>query len=101
MAKKCMIARDKVRTRMSNNARTFREKLKNIVKSISVTTEEKMEAVTKLNKKPRDQSQCRVRRRCNCCGRPHGVYRKYGLCRMCLRKAAMRGDIPGLVKSSW
>jgi small subunit ribosomal protein S14 len=34
-------------------------------------------------------------------GRPHGVYRKFGLCRNKIREAAMRGDIPGLVKASW
>ena len=39
--------------------------------------------------------------RCSRCGRPHGYYRKFGLCRGMIRDAAMRGDIPGLVKASW
>ncbi len=39
--------------------------------------------------------------RCSLCGRPHGYYRKFGICRLCLRKYAMRGEIPGLKKSSW
>jgi len=43
----------------------------------------------------------RVTRRCSLTGRPHAVYRKFGLSRIKLREAAMRGDIPGLVKSSW
>ncbi|MCW5588918.1 MAG: 30S ribosomal protein S14 [Legionellales bacterium] len=55
----------------------------------------------KLNKLPRNASRTRVTRRCNICSRGRSVYRAYGLCRICLRQAAMRGDIPGLVKSSW
>ncbi len=43
----------------------------------------------------------RVRNRCNMCGRPRGYYRRFGLCRICLREEALKGNIPGLVKSSW
>ncbi|QJX02241.1 30S ribosomal protein S14 [Alcanivorax sp. IO_7] len=43
----------------------------------------------------------RQRNRCRITGRPHGYYRKFGLSRIKLREAAMRGDVPGLVKSSW
>jgi small subunit ribosomal protein S14 len=43
----------------------------------------------------------RQQRRCQITGRPHAVYRKFGLCRNKLREAAMRGDVPGLVKASW
>jgi small subunit ribosomal protein S14 len=39
--------------------------------------------------------------RCSLCGRPHGYYRKFGICRICLRNFAMKGEIPGLKKSSW
>ena len=39
--------------------------------------------------------------RCNRCGRPHSVYRKFGLCRVCLRELAHRGERPGVTKSSW
>ena len=39
--------------------------------------------------------------RCNRCGRPHSVYRKFGLCRVCLREFAPRGELPGVTKSSW
>ncbi len=39
--------------------------------------------------------------RCNRCGRPHSVYRKFGLCRICLRELALAGDLPGVTKSSW
>ena len=39
--------------------------------------------------------------RCNRCGRPHSVYRKFGLCRVCLRELAHRGELPGVTTSSW
>ena len=39
--------------------------------------------------------------RCQKCGRPHSVYRKFGLCRGCLREMAHRGELPGVTKSSW
>lgn len=43
----------------------------------------------------------RAYRRCNFCGRARAVYRKFGLCRICLREAAHKGEIPGMRKSSW
>jgi small subunit ribosomal protein S14 len=39
--------------------------------------------------------------RCQRCGRPHSVSRKFGLCRVCLREMAHRGELPGVTKSSW
>ncbi len=55
----------------------------------------------KLSKLKRNTSRVRVTKRCRSCGRPRGVYRKFALCRICLREAVMRGDVPGAVKSSW
>ena len=49
----------------------------------------------------RDANPIRMQRRCAITGRPHAVYRKFGLGRNKLRELAMKGDIPGLVKSSW
>jgi small subunit ribosomal protein S14 len=43
----------------------------------------------------------RQRNRCKVCGRPRGYYRKFEMCRICLRKYGLSGDIPGLTKSSW
>ncbi len=43
----------------------------------------------------------RVRNRCKVCGRPRGYYRRFGLCRICLRELALEGKIPGVTKSSW
>ncbi|QSB04528.1 type Z 30S ribosomal protein S14 [Natronoglycomyces albus] len=39
--------------------------------------------------------------RCQKCGRPKAVYRKFGLCRVCLREMAHRGELPGVHKASW
>ena len=44
---------------------------------------------------------CRLRNRCWRCGRPRGYLRKYGLCRLCFRKLALCGEIPGVIKASW
>jgi small subunit ribosomal protein S14 len=43
----------------------------------------------------------RVVRRCSLCGRPRAIYRKFGICRICLRKKALLGEIPGMRKASW
>ncbi len=53
----------------------------------------------KMKKTPKFK--VRVRNRCKVCGRPRGFYRKFELCRICLRKYALAGDIPGVTKSSW
>lgn len=39
--------------------------------------------------------------RCTRCGRPHSVYKKFGVCRICLRELAYNGEIPGMKKASW
>lgn len=49
----------------------------------------------------RRKFQVQVRNRCSRCGRPRGYIRRFGLCRICLREMALRGQIPGVVKSSW
>ncbi len=101
MAKTNMIARETKRRKLSQKARIKREELRQIVKNTQVSFEEKMAAVAKLNQSVRDESAIRIRSRCQVCGRPRAVYRKFGLCRIHLREAAMRGDVPGLVKASW
>jgi small subunit ribosomal protein S14 len=101
MAKKSMIAREKKRTKLASRLQSKREALKATVASDESTYDEKMEAVVALQKLPRDSSPSRGRNRCRITGRPHGVYRKFGLSRTKLREAAMRGDVPGLVKASW
>ncbi|MFK7855645.1 MAG: 30S ribosomal protein S14 [Granulosicoccus sp.] len=101
MAKKSMIAREAKRTKLVRQHADKRTALKAVVASEESSFEEKMEAVTALQKLPRDSSPARQRNRCRITGRPHGYYRKFGLSRNKLREAAMRGDVPGLVKASW
>lgn len=101
MAKKSMIARETKRTRTVAKFAEKRAALKAVIYDVNASDEEKWNAQISLQKLPRDASPVRQRRRCQITGRPHGVYRKFGLCRNKLREAAMRGDVPGLVKSSW
>lgn len=101
MAKKSMIAREDKRARTVAKFAEKRKLLKAIISNPSASEDEVWEAQQKLQKLPRDASPSRRQRRCNLTGRPHAVYRKFGLCRNKLREAAMRGDVPGLVKASW
>ncbi len=101
MAKKSMIAREAKRERMVQKYAAKRAELKAVISSSTASDDEKWDAQIQLQKLPRDSSPVRQQRRCQVTGRPHGVYRKFGLSRNILRQAAMRGDVPGLVKSSW
>ena len=101
MAKKSMIAREAKRTRLVAKYAAKRATLKATIYDVNASDEEKWDAQVALQKLPRDASPVRQRRRCQITGRPHGVYRKFGLGRNKLREAAMRGDVPGLVKASW
>ena len=101
MAKKSMIARENKRTRTVAKFAAKRAALKAVLRDANASDDEKWEAQIALQKLPRDASPVRQQRRCQVTGRPHAVYRKFGLCRNKLREAAMRGDVPGLVKSSW
>jgi len=101
MAKVSMIQREKKRTKLVERDFTKRETLKAILKDPEASYEDKMEAQVKMQKMPRDSSPSRQRNRCSITGRPHGYYRKFGLSRIKLREAMMRGDVPGLTKASW
>ena len=101
MAKNSMIQRELKRSRLAAKYATKRNELKATIVSNESTYDEKMAAVDKLQSLPRDSAAVRGQNRCRITGRPHGVYRKFGLCRNKIREAAMRGDIPGLVKASW
>lgn len=101
MAKKSMIERERKRARLVARYKAKREALKAIIKDPRSTPEQIDEAILKLQKLPRDSSPARQQRRCQISGRPHAVYRKFGLCRNKLREAVMRGDVPGVRKASW
>ncbi|NLY14480.1 MAG: 30S ribosomal protein S14 [Gammaproteobacteria bacterium] len=101
MAKKGMINRERKRQQTVAKFAEKRAALKAIIANPTSSDEARWEAQVALQKQPRDASAARLRNRCRITGRPHGVYRKFGLSRIKLREAAMRGDVPGLVKSSW
>ncbi len=101
MAKNSMIARESKRARTVKRFAAKRAALKATIKSTESSYDERYQAQLKLQELPRDASPVRGRNRCRITGRPHGYYRKFGLSRNKLREAAMRGDVPGLVKASW
>lgn len=101
MAKASMKAREAKRAKTVAKYSEKRAALKAIISSTTASDEEKWDAQVALQKLPRDASPVRQQRRCQLTGRPHAVYRKFGLCRNQIRESAMRGDIPGLVKASW
>lgn len=101
MAKKSMVARELKRIKTVQKYAEKRAKLKAIANDLNRPFEERMEALEKLNKLPRNASPVRVQRRCRITGRPHAVYRKFGLSRNMIRQLGMQGDIPGLKKASW
>jgi small subunit ribosomal protein S14 len=101
MAKTSMINREIKRQKTAKKFAVKRAAIKAIISNPESSDDDRWEAQIKLQKMPRNASPCRQVRRCSLTGRPHGVYRRFGLGRNKLREAAMRGDIPGLVKSSW
>jgi small subunit ribosomal protein S14 len=96
-----MVEREKKRAKIVAKYAAKRAALKAIIHDAKASDEERWDAQLKLQALPRDASPVRQQRRCGLTGRPHGVYRKFGLGRNKLREAAMRGDVPGLVKASW
>lgn len=101
MAKQSMINREIKRAKSVAKYATKRAALKKAMFDDSLSDEEREDASLKFHRLPRNSSPVRKRNRCNLTGRPHGYYRKFGLSRNKLREAMMRGDVPGLVKSSW
>lgn len=101
MAKKSMINRDIKRAKLVVKYQKKRQELKSIIKSTTSSDEQRFNAIIKLQSLPRDSSPVRIRNRCDLTGRPHGVYRKFGLARTKLRERTMNGEVPGLSKASW
>ena len=101
MAKKSMIARENKRIKSIAKHKKVRAALKLKQKLPNADFSESMAAQYQLQKLPRNSSPVRHNKRCGICGRPRAVYRKFGLCRICLRETLMRGDVPGGRKASW
>ncbi|MDX1398145.1 MAG: 30S ribosomal protein S14 [Oceanospirillum sp.] len=101
MAKVSMVQRELKRAKLVQKFAEKRSELKALIANPATSEEDRWEAQQQLQKLPRDSSPARQRNRCRVTGRPHGFYNKFGLSRIKLREAAMRGDVPGLRKASW
>ncbi len=101
MAKTSMINRDKKRSALVAKYATRRAELRDKVKNVKLSEEERHTAMLALQKLPRDSSYTRRRNRCSLTGRSRGFYRKFGLSRSKLREIMLKGEAPGVVKASW
>lgn len=96
-----MVAREVKRKKLINAHAEKRQVLSNRVKDLQTSAADQFQAMLDLQKLPRDSSPGRKRNRCELTGRSRGYFRKFGLCRNKLREVIMRGEAPGVVKSSW
>ena len=101
MAKKSMIERNNKRKKMNARLEGKRAELKAVIKDKSKPADERFQASLKLAQMPRNSSKTRIRNRCEISGRPRGYYRKLRMSRIALRELSSRGEVPGMVKSSW
>jgi len=101
MAKLAVKLRDQKRRRTVEKFKARRAALLEVIYDSRATDEAREAARGKLQKLPRDASPVRLRNRCALTGRPRGVYRKFGLGRNKLRDLALRGEVPGVIKTSW
>jgi small subunit ribosomal protein S14 len=101
MAKISAVEKNKRRRKLAGRYSERRAALKAVIMDRTRDPEERFQAQLKLNEMPRNSSKTRVRNRCEVTGRPRAFYRKFRLSRIALRELASRGQIPGMVKSSW
>jgi small subunit ribosomal protein S14 len=101
MAKTSSIERNKKRERLAKQYAARRAKLRAAALNEDLPLEERFAARLKLAQLPRNSSATRIRNRCELTGRPRAFYRKVKLSRIALRDLASKGQIPGMVKSSW
>ena len=101
MARSSLIQRNLKRERLVRKYSKKRLTLKKIIKNKKTNSEERIDAINKLSKLPKNSSPCRLRNRCIVTGRPRGNYRKFKLSRIAFRELANNGMLPGITKSSW
>jgi len=101
MAKVCMIERDRKRAKLSKRFAAKRKALLKVARDRDADPAAIFEANLKLATLPRNSAPTRKRNRCALTGRPRGYHRKFDLCRNMLRDKASKGELPGVVKSSW
>jgi small subunit ribosomal protein S14 len=101
MAKKSAVNRNEMVRKLVKLKAAKRNALKAIANDENLSLEERFDARLKLAELPRNSSPGRIRNRCEVTGRPRAFYRKLKMSRIALRELGSRGQIPGLVKSSW
>jgi small subunit ribosomal protein S14 len=101
VAKLASINRDLKRAALVRKYAKKRAELQAVIADQSRSEEDRYQARLKLQQLPRNANPTRLRNRCEVTGRPRGVYSKFGLGRNKLRDAAMKGEVPGIVKASW
>ncbi len=101
MAKKSAIEKNNKRKALAARYAAKRAKLKAAAMDENLSLEERFKARLKLADLPRNSAPSRVRNRCEVTGRPRAYYRKLKMSRIALRELGSRGQVPGLVKSSW
>ena len=100
MAKLALINKQKRREKLVAQYAKKRESIKAKM-SVNATPEERMDAMKKLAKLPRNANPTRLHNRCSVTGRARGFSRLFGLCRQQVRTQASEGKLPGVRKSSW
>ncbi len=101
MAKTSQILRDRRRKILIEKYAERRAELRQRLKDPKVSIEEKFEIQEAFAKLPRNSCPTRLNRRCAISGRSRSYYRKFGISRIALRDLALRGQLPGVRKSSW
>jgi small subunit ribosomal protein S14 len=101
MARLGQIVKNEERKRLVAKYAARREALRGIIRNPHTPPERRADAYDKLRALPRDASPVRVRNRCAMTGRSRAYLGDFGLSRIAFRELALRGDIPGVIKSSW
>jgi small subunit ribosomal protein S14 len=101
VAKTSQVLRDRRRKKLITKHAAKRLALRKVLKDANASIDDKLEAQEKFAKLPRNSCPTRLNRRCEVSGRSHAYYRKFGISRIALRDLALRGQLPGVRKSSW
>jgi len=101
LAKKSQVLRDQRRKKLIKKYAEKRAELRSRLADPNASIDDKLEAQEQFAKLPRNSCPTRLNRRCEVSGRSHAYYRKFGISRIALRDLALRGQLPGVRKSSW
>ena len=101
MAKTSQVMRDNRRKKLIDRYAERRAALRKILKDAGASIDEKLKAQEDFAKLPRNSCPTRLNNRCEISGRSRGYYRKFGISRIAMRELALRGQLPGMRKSSW